>query len=99
MDRRTVMVALAALMGRCTGAPTLQFAGLLPSAVPAHVVYIIFQRIVIKGCPWARSSKEGSGAPLRLTYSAAASFFGAPQNAARTSSETAAGISQPALSM
>ena len=49
MDKRTVMVALAALMGRYTGAPTLQFAGLLLSAVPALVVYIIFQRQIIKG--------------------------------------------------
>jgi ABC-type glycerol-3-phosphate transport system permease component len=49
MDKRTVMVALAALMGRYTGAPTLQFAGLLLSAVPALVVYIIFQRNIIKG--------------------------------------------------
>jgi ABC-type glycerol-3-phosphate transport system permease component len=49
MEKRTVMVALAALMGRYTGAPTLQFAGLLLSAVPALVVYIIFQRNIIKG--------------------------------------------------
>jgi ABC-type glycerol-3-phosphate transport system permease component len=49
MNKRTVMVALAALMGRYTGAPTLQFAGLLLSAVPALIVYIIFQRQIIKG--------------------------------------------------
>jgi ABC-type glycerol-3-phosphate transport system permease component len=49
MDKRTVMVALAALMGRYTGAPTLQFAGLLLSAVPALIVYIIFQRHIIRG--------------------------------------------------
>jgi len=49
MEKRTVMVALAALMGRYTGAPTLQFAGLLLSAVPALVVYIIFQRHIIRG--------------------------------------------------
>jgi ABC-type glycerol-3-phosphate transport system permease component len=49
MDKRTVMVALAALMGRYTGAPTLQFAGLLLSAVPALVVYIVFQRNIIRG--------------------------------------------------
>ena len=40
MDKRTVMVALATLMGRYTGAPTLQFAGLLLAAVPALLVYI-----------------------------------------------------------
>ncbi len=49
MDKRTVMVALATLMGRYTGAPTLQFAGLLLSAVPALLVYIIFQRQIIRG--------------------------------------------------
>lgn len=49
MDKRTVMVALAALMGRYTGAPTLQFAGLLLSAVPAILVYVVFQRQIIRG--------------------------------------------------
>jgi len=49
MDKRTVMVALAALMGRYTGAPTLQFAGLLLSAIPAILVYVIFQRHIIRG--------------------------------------------------
>ncbi|UCF98178.1 MAG: carbohydrate ABC transporter permease [Spirochaetaceae bacterium] len=49
MEKRTVMVALAALMGRYTGAPTLQFAGLLLSAVPALIVYIVFQKNIIKG--------------------------------------------------
>ena len=49
MEKRTVMVALAALMGRYTGAPTLQFAGLLLSAVPALIVYIVFQRNIIRG--------------------------------------------------
>jgi len=49
MDKRTVMVALATLMGRYTGAPTLQFAGLLLSAVPALLVYILFQRQIIRG--------------------------------------------------
>jgi multiple sugar transport system permease protein len=49
MEKRTVMVALAALKGRYTGAPTLQFAGLLLSAVPALAVYIVFQRQIIRG--------------------------------------------------
>jgi ABC-type glycerol-3-phosphate transport system permease component len=49
MDKRTVMVALAALMGRYTGAPTLQFAGLLLSAIPAILVYAVFQRHIIRG--------------------------------------------------
>ncbi len=49
MEVRTVMVALAALMGRYTGAPTLQFAGLLLSAVPALLLYILFQRQIVRG--------------------------------------------------
>lgn len=49
MEKRTVMVALAALMGRYTGAPTLQFAGLLLAGVPALIVYIVFQRQIIRG--------------------------------------------------
>ncbi len=49
MEKRTVMVALSALMGRYTGAPTLQLAGLLLSAVPALVVYILFQKNIIRG--------------------------------------------------
>ncbi len=49
MEVRTVMVALAGLMGRYTGAPTLQFAGLLLSAVPALLVYILFQRHIVRG--------------------------------------------------
>jgi raffinose/stachyose/melibiose transport system permease protein len=49
MDKRTVMVALAALMGRYAGAPTLQFAGLLLAAIPAIIVYVIFQRQIIRG--------------------------------------------------
>jgi raffinose/stachyose/melibiose transport system permease protein len=49
MEKRTVMVALAALMGRYTGAPTLQLAGLLLSAVPALIVYVIFQKNIIRG--------------------------------------------------
>jgi ABC-type glycerol-3-phosphate transport system permease component len=49
MEKRTVMVALSALMGRYTGAPTLQLAGLLLSAVPALIVYILFQKNIIRG--------------------------------------------------
>jgi ABC-type glycerol-3-phosphate transport system permease component len=49
MDTTTVMVALAGLMGRYGGAPTFQLAGLLLSAVPALIVYIIFQKNIIKG--------------------------------------------------
>jgi len=49
MQKRTVMVALAGLMGRFSGSPTLQFAGLLLSAIPALAVYMIFQRQIIAG--------------------------------------------------
>ncbi len=49
MDKRTVMVALAALMGRYQGSPTLQFAGLLLGAIPALIIYMIFQRRIIHG--------------------------------------------------
>ena len=49
MDVRTVMVALAALMSRYTGDPTFQFAGLIFAAIPAILVYAIFQQYIIKG--------------------------------------------------
>lgn len=49
MDLRTVMVALAALISRYSGDPTLQFAGLVLAAIPAVAVYAIFQSYIIKG--------------------------------------------------
>lgn len=49
MDKRTVIVALASLMGRYQGSPTLQFAGLILGAIPALVVYVVFQRHIIQG--------------------------------------------------
>jgi raffinose/stachyose/melibiose transport system permease protein len=49
MDMRTVVVALAALISRYTGDPTLQFAGLVLSAIPAILVYALFQQYIIKG--------------------------------------------------
>ena len=49
MDMRTVMVALASLIARYTGDPPYQFAGLLLSAIPALVVYVVFQQYIIKG--------------------------------------------------
>ena len=66
MDKRTVMVALAALMGRYTGAPTLQFAGLLLSAIPALLVYILFQRQIIRGLSVGRD-QVGVGHDLSRT--------------------------------
>lgn len=49
MDSRTVMVALASLISRYSGDPTLQFAGLFLAAIPAILVYAVFQRYIIKG--------------------------------------------------
>jgi ABC-type glycerol-3-phosphate transport system permease component len=49
MDMRTVTVALATLIARYTGDPPYQFAGLLLSAVPALLVYVVFQQYIIKG--------------------------------------------------
>jgi raffinose/stachyose/melibiose transport system permease protein len=49
MDLRTVMVALAALISRYSGDPTLQFAGLILAAIPAVAVYAVFQNYIIKG--------------------------------------------------
>ena len=49
MSMRTVMVALATLMARYTGDPPFQFAGLTLSAIPAILVYVLFQRNIIKG--------------------------------------------------
>ena len=49
MDKRTVMVALSSLIGRYTGDPPFQYAGLLMSAIPALVVYAIFQKSIVKG--------------------------------------------------
>lgn len=49
MDKRTVMVALAALLSRYSGDPTFQFAGLVLASIPAILVYAFFQRFIIKG--------------------------------------------------
>jgi ABC-type glycerol-3-phosphate transport system permease component len=49
MDKRTVMVALAALLSRYSGDPTFQFAGLVLASIPAIIVYAFFQRFIIKG--------------------------------------------------
>jgi ABC-type glycerol-3-phosphate transport system permease component len=49
MDKRTVMVALAALLSRYSGDPTFQFAGLVLASIPAILVYAIFQRYIIMG--------------------------------------------------
>jgi len=49
MNSRTIMVALASLISRYSGDPTFQFAGLFLAAIPAILVYAIFQKYIIKG--------------------------------------------------
>jgi ABC-type glycerol-3-phosphate transport system permease component len=49
MNLRPVMVALATLMARYTGDPTFQFAGLVLGSIPAILVYVLFQKRIIKG--------------------------------------------------
>jgi raffinose/stachyose/melibiose transport system permease protein len=49
MDMRTVMVALATLMARYTGDPPFQFSGLVLSSIPAILVYVFFQKRIIRG--------------------------------------------------
>lgn len=49
MGKRTVMVALAALLSRYSGDPTFQFAGLVLASIPAILVYAFFQRYIVKG--------------------------------------------------
>ncbi len=49
MKSRTVMVALASLISRYSGDPTFQVAGLFLAAIPAILVYAIFQKYIIKG--------------------------------------------------
>ena len=46
---RTWMVALASVMQRQASDPTFQFTGLLMGTIPAVVVYLIFQRNLIRG--------------------------------------------------
>jgi raffinose/stachyose/melibiose transport system permease protein len=49
MEVRTVMVALATLMQRYYGDPTYQMAGLFLSTIPAVLIYLVFQRQIVKG--------------------------------------------------
>ena len=48
-EKRTVIVALSSLVGRYSGDPPFQYAGLLLSAIPALIIYIIFQKRIIDG--------------------------------------------------
>lgn len=49
MEKRTVMVALNQLIGRFTGNPPFQFAGLVLAALPAIIVYIFLQKSIVNG--------------------------------------------------
>ena len=49
MEKRTVMVALASLMNSRGGDPPYQLTGLLISALPPLIVYIVFSRFIVKG--------------------------------------------------
>ncbi len=49
MEKRTVMVALNQLIGRFTGNPPFQFAGLVLAALPALLVYIFLQKSIVNG--------------------------------------------------
>lgn len=48
-ESQTVMVALAGLVQRYSQDPPYQFAGLLLSAIPAILVYIMLQRFIVNG--------------------------------------------------
>ena len=48
-EKRTVIVALSTLVGRYSGDPPFQYAGLLLSAIPALLVYVLFQKRIIDG--------------------------------------------------
>lgn len=49
MDKRTVMVALEGLIGRYTGNPPFQYAGLVLAALPAILVYAFLQKSIVNG--------------------------------------------------
>ena len=49
MEVRTVMAALASVMQRYTGDPPYQLAGLMLSTAPALLIYIVFQKFIVKG--------------------------------------------------
>lgn len=48
-EKKTVVVALAALMGNRGGDPPYQMAGLLLSTIPPLVIYLIFSKFIVKG--------------------------------------------------
>jgi len=49
VSKRTVMVSLASLLSRYSGDPTYQFAGLVLATIPAILIYVVFQKYIIKG--------------------------------------------------
>ncbi|MDR3051080.1 MAG: carbohydrate ABC transporter permease [Oscillospiraceae bacterium] len=49
IDKRTIMVALSAIMSSRSADPAYQIAGLLLSALPSLAVYMLFNRFIVKG--------------------------------------------------
>jgi len=49
MDKRTVMVALASIMTKTSGDPAFQMTGMLLAVIPPSIIYIFFQRYLVKG--------------------------------------------------
>ena len=48
-DVRTVMAALSSLSTRYASDPPYQFAGLILAAMPAIIIYVVFQKFIVKG--------------------------------------------------
>lgn len=48
-DKRTMMVALSAIMAPRNGDPAYQQAGLLLSTIPALFIYMVFSKFIVKG--------------------------------------------------
>jgi len=43
------MVALSSIMSRSAGDPTFQLCGLFLSIIPQLLIYIVFQKYIVKG--------------------------------------------------
>lgn len=48
-EKRTLMVALSAIMAPRNADPAYQQAGLLLSSLPSLMIYIVFSRFIVKG--------------------------------------------------
>jgi len=49
MRKRTVMVALSSIMTKTSGDPAFQMTGMLLAVIPPLLIYLFFQRFLIKG--------------------------------------------------